>query len=153
MNMFSSRNPFKESDSYMAEVSEPPEPCAANGDRNGESEPRWTPAVDILEGKTNYLFIADVPGAEKNTVQVIRERKVLFICGERKLESQFATQKPLRFERPEGYFVRRFTLPDNASRQWIKARLSKGVLQVVVRKLHSGRTETEYPQRLEVNVN
>lgn len=153
MNLLNSRNPFKESDSYVTEVSEQPERCDANPPSNGELEPRWTPPVDIMEGKANYLFIADVPGVEKSTVQVIREREVLFICGERQLESQLAAQKPLRFERPEGYFVRRFTLPDDASRQWIKARLSKGVLQIFVRKLHPGRTETEYPQRLEVSVN
>jgi len=150
MNIFESKNPFRATDSGAIEVLVP-----SSRDRSGESDVagadnRWVPPVDILENRTAYLFKADLPGLKVGEVRVVRISETLVISGHRNLGYR---QKPLRSERPHGYFIRRLPLPDNASREQIQASLSDGVLQIVVRKVPFGGREAGYPNDLEVNIN
>jgi HSP20 family protein len=117
--------------------------------RNGS---QWVPPVDILEGNREYLFEADLPQMKKTDVSVLVERDALFITGTRDLKEQENSKKSLCLERPHGYFVRRFALPEDACRAEIKARLIDGVLQIRVRKLAPHQKERPQPQRIEVDV-
>ena len=112
----------------------------------------WVPPVDILEDGKEYLFKADLPEMKTTDVKVLVERDVLFITGTRNLENQEHGRKSLRIERPHGYFVRRFALPDNACRAEIKARFTDGILQVHVRKVPPHQRERPHPQRIDVSV-
>jgi HSP20 family protein len=112
----------------------------------------WVPPVDILEDNKEYLFKTDLPEMKESEVKVLVEKNVLFIAGKRNLESQEDGKKSLRIERPHGCFVRRFALPDDASRAEIKARFADGVLQVRVRKVTPHQIEKTHPQPMTVKV-
>ncbi len=96
----------------------------------------WVPLVDIVEGAEEYLFKIDLPEVKPENLQVAIEEDRLVISGERPNPWQGAS-KPLRVERPYGYFVRRFELPDDASRQGINTLFADSVLEVHVRKASS----------------
>lgn len=111
------------------------------------------PPVDVFEGSGEYLIKVDLPGLQKNDLRVVRERDALVITGSRRKEDQERWYNLLRIERPHGTFVRRFALPDDASRGRIKARLADGVLQIHVRRASLGKPEPVFSPRLEVEIN
>ena len=108
----------------------------------------WTPAVDVHEEPDHFAVHADLPGVEPKDIQVTADKGVLTIKGVRRIDKH-ETQKGFeRLERIEGEFLRRFTMPDNARAEDIKARHSNGVLEVVVPK-----QPIVEPRRVNVEVN
>jgi HSP20 family protein len=94
----------------------------------------WFPPVDILEDAEEYLFKVDLPEVKPENLQVAVEENQLVISGER-TNPWPGERKPLRVERPHGYFVRRFALPDDASKGAVNTLLAESVLEVRVRKV------------------
>lgn len=115
------------------------------------TEADWVPPVDILADRKEYLFKADLPELDRKHVRVLIERDILFICGERKSQ-QRSDKMHLRLERPRGYFVRRFSLPDDASRSKVKAGFKNGVLEVHVRKARVDTIEKDCSPRIIVKI-
>ena len=74
----------------------------------------WFPPVDIAEDAEEYLFKIDLPEVTPDNLRAAVEEDGLVICGERPSPWQ-GDRKLLRIERPHGYFVRRFALPDDAN--------------------------------------
>ena len=110
----------------------------------------WFPPVDIAEDDEEYLFKIDLPEVNPDNLRVAVEEDGLVICGERPNPWQ-GERKLLRVERPHGYFVRRFALPDDANTREINMLFAESVLEVCVRKVNSSmRTPapTNAPQRL-----
>ncbi|MDR3458647.1 MAG: Hsp20/alpha crystallin family protein [Verrucomicrobiae bacterium] len=147
-----SHNPFKKPDADGAMDQEPPGPAYAVASSNANINTPWVPPADILEGQSEYLFKIDLPGVKKSELRVVRERTVLLVSGKRGFAHPEDEAKALRLERPHGYFIRRFVLPDNASREQIKAQVAEGILKIHVRKTTLGKLEQEYPTRQEVNI-
>jgi HSP20 family molecular chaperone IbpA len=96
----------------------------------------WFPPVDIAEDAEEYLFRIDLPAVSPRDLRVAVEEDTLVISGERPSPCQ-GERKLLRVERPHGYFVRRFALPDDANGQEINTLFAESVLEVRVRKLSS----------------
>ena len=107
---------------------------------------RWMPAVDIKEENAQFVITADVPGVEPKDIDVTMENGILTIKGERRLETEGASDGFRRTERLYGTFYRRFSLPDYADADRISAKCQNGVLEVVVPK-----TEKVRPRRIEVH--
>ena len=59
---------------------------------------------------------------------------VLLIAGERRAEEQSEFEGIKRFERVTGRFQRRFSLPDTADAEGIKARSVNGILEISIPK-------------------
>ena len=142
-------NPFKPNNDFAAETVATLEGISMRKPTGTEGS-EWVPSVDILEDSAEYLFKADVPEMKKADIRVLVETDVLLITGTRNLENQENGKKSLRIERPHGYFVRRFALPDDASRAEMKVRFTEGVLRVQVpkvprikRKEHIGTRSTQ----------
>lgn len=95
---------------------------------------QWVPAVDIKEDKQQFIIFADLPGVEKDAVNISMENNVLTIKGTRTSEVKDEKTSYFRVERSRGQFYRRFTLPDTADGSKIEARLQKGVLEVRIPK-------------------
>lgn len=108
----------------------------------------WTPSVDVREEPESFIVHADLPGVEAKDIQVTADKGVLTIRGARHLERGENRKGFERLERIEGEFLRRFTLPENARAEEIKARHTNGVLEVVIPKV----PVTE-PRRVNVEVN
>jgi len=112
----------------------------------------WAPLVDILADKKGYLFRADLPEVNPGDVSVQIQSNMLYISGERKFQRVDHNKKHLRLERPHGYFVRRFSLPDDASRTNFRATFKKGVLEVRLPKVRPHEVEKNHPQQITVKV-
>ncbi|KTD20301.1 Hsp20/alpha crystallin family protein [Legionella londiniensis] len=94
----------------------------------------WSPAVDIKEKNDKYIVIADLPGVEKDNIDVSLENNTLTIKGERKYEKKEEEEGFSRIERMQGQFYRRFVLPESTDESKIKAKYKKGVLEITIPK-------------------
>lgn len=106
---------------------------AANAD-DSQAVVDWVPPVDIREEKDQFVLHADLPGVDAKHIDVTLEKGVLTIRGRRELESRDEKNGYRRVERVAGDFYRRFSLPDTADSQAVKARFTNGVLEVVIPK-------------------
>lgn len=91
--------------------------------REFERSPAWLPTVDVSEDGERYVVRADLPGVEQKDIEITTDKGVLTLRGVRHYEG-----------RGEAKFLRRFTLPENAMADDIKARLANGVLEVSIPK-------------------
>ena len=110
---------------------------AANGEAatsDGETAVSWIPSVDVFEQPDAFVVRADLPGIEPKDIQITADKGVLTVTGERRLERP---EEPAgsRFERVDGRFLRRFTLPENVKTDDIRARHLNGVLEVTIPKV------------------
>ena len=94
----------------------------------------WAPAVDIKEEDKRFLIQADIPGVDPEDIEVLMENGVLSISGKRQAEHEEEKEGYKRIERSFGSFVRRFTLPESANPESIKAKSKNGSLEIVVEK-------------------
>ena len=94
----------------------------------------WVPAVDIREEEQHFVIHVDLPGVDPKNIDVTLEKGELTIRGRRELASRGEKQGFRRVERVSGEFYRRFSLPDTADSQAVKARHTNGVLEVTIPK-------------------
>ena len=106
----------------------------SNGEEQQQSVVDWAPPADIREEETQFVIHADLPGVEPKNIDVSLEKGVLTIRGRRDLESRDEKKGFRRVERVSGEFFRRFSLPDTADAQSVKARFTNGVLEVSIPK-------------------
>ena len=116
-------------------------------ERFSRIERRWSPAMDLVDEKGEYVLRADLPGLKKEDVKVDVEDGVLTVSGERKSEHEEKERGYQRFERRFGGFRRSLTLPDGVDTKSISATVSEGVLEVRIPK-----PEERKPQRVDIEV-
>jgi len=112
---------------------------------NGMVAADWRPAVDVQEDANQYVITADVPGVDPKDIEVSLDNGVLTIRGERRQESEAEKANFKRVERVRGTFFRRFTLPDTADAEKVKAKSNHGVLEITIPKQEQGQ-----PRKIEV---
>ena len=105
----------------------------------------WIPRVDVREETERFVVAADLPGVEGKDIEVTADEGVLTIRGQRGAEKQAAGEGYERVERASGSFLRRFTLPESADAEAIKATHVNGVLELSIPK----RPQAQ-PRRIEV---
>ena len=94
----------------------------------------WVPAVDIFEEKDRFIVRADLPGVNPDDIEVNMENGVLSVSGERSNEERSEFEGVSRIERVSGRFLRRFTLPETADAEAIKAKCRNGILEISIPK-------------------
>jgi HSP20 family protein len=94
----------------------------------------WLPPVDIHEEANQFVLNVDLPGVDPKTVEITSDQGVLTIRGQRE-EQRREAREARRIERVTGGFQRRFSLPESADVQNIKAKALNGVLEIAVPKL------------------
>jgi HSP20 family protein len=93
----------------------------------------YVPRADIYETDRALFIVADMPGIDENSVEIMLEKNVLSLRG------------VIDFKQPEDYslayaeyeigdFERNFTLSDEIDRENIEASISDGVLRVMLPK-------------------
>src|SRR5882757_6799278 len=95
----------------------------------------WLPPVDIHEEANQFVLNVDLPGVDPKTVEITSDQGVLTIRGQREESRREAREGYRRIERITGEFQRRFSLPESADVQNIKAKAVNGVLEVAFPKL------------------
>lgn len=106
----------------------------------------WVPRVDIHEEKDRFVVLADVPGVDPKDIDITAENGVLTVRGERRSEKREIENGYERVERASGTFLRRFTLPEGANTDSIKAKQINGVLEVTIPK-----TPAVQPRRISID--
>jgi HSP20 family protein len=105
----------------------------------------WFPAVDIREEEGGLTFVADLPGLERDDVEVTLENNVLTIKGERGSDVEEKRDSYHRVERTYGVFTRSFTLPRGADAAKVDAQFTNGVLTLTIPK-----TEAAKPHKISI---
>lgn len=95
--------------------------------------PVFRPDIDILEGKDRFVIYADLPGVDDSSVDVRLERGTLT------LDAQLATLpdtgwSPIHAEYRLGSYHREFRISDEIDASGVTARMSNGVLELVLPK-------------------
>lgn len=106
----------------------------------------WAPAVDIFERGDDLVIRTEIPGVDKNDIDVDVENNTLTIRGERKRETEFDEKNAYRLERVYGNFARSFSLPRTVDSSRINATYKDGVLELTLPK-----AEEAKPKRVEIN--
>jgi HSP20 family protein len=94
----------------------------------------WRPVVDVYENENSVVLKADLPGVEKDHVEVDIKDHLLTIKGERSDEKEVKEENYHRKERFFGKFHRSFTLPEQVDPDKITAEFKDGVLKVEIPK-------------------
>jgi HSP20 family protein len=95
----------------------------------------WSPAVDVLESKDSYLVRAELPGMNKEDVNLEVKDGVLTLSGERKPEAPANGIEYRSVERVAGRFSRSFYLPQTVKQDGIQATYRDGILEIYLPKL------------------
>lgn len=129
-----SRDPFfRFVDRFFDDMSLPANFAWANG--NGEGNKSWLPAVDVVEKDDSFLVTADLPGLDKDAIDISLDDGVLTISGDRKLENETEGEGFRRFERAYGSFSRSFSLPQGVDVENVQAGFDNGVLTLTLPKV------------------
>ncbi|HSR50172.1 MAG TPA: Hsp20/alpha crystallin family protein [Acidobacteriota bacterium] len=112
-----------------------------------EASKGWLPAVDIHEDPEGLTFTAEVPGFNKEDLNISVEDGTLTVSGERQRESQEEGRQFHRVERSYGRFERSFALPTNVDSGNISASLKNGLLTISIPK-----REEAKPRHIAVDV-
>ena len=108
----------------------------------------WMPAVDIFERGDDLVLRAELPGVNKDELDLRVEGNVLTLHRERKRDDSVSEESYHRVERSYGSFTRSFTLPNTVDATRIEASYRDGILEVVLPK-----AEDAKPKRIEVKGN
>ncbi len=94
----------------------------------------YDPHIDIKEAGNQYVITMDIPGMDKDNIEVKVENQNLIISGERKSETQEKDEggKIYRHERSFGHFMRAIPLPKDAKTDLVDAQYTNGVLTIKV---------------------
>ena len=118
------------------------EEFSKNAGRLWKSSPdSWRPLIDIVEEDNSFSITAEVPGMNKDDIDIEVVDNSLTIRGERKWESENSEGRTFhRVERAYGRFERSFYLPDNVDTENIKAVFKDGLLSLTIPKIEEQKT-------------
>ena len=97
------------------------------------------PTVDIYEDKDEIVFRADLPGVDRNSVEISVEDSTLILKGARHLEKEDKRDNYQRIESVYGSFTRTFQLPGTADYDRIRADMKNGILEIHIPKREGAR--------------
>ncbi len=115
---------------------------------SSEAEGSWHPSVDISENENAYVLKAELPGVNREDINIDINNKTLTLKGEKKFEEKTEKENYVRVERSYGSFSRTFTLSDKVDTENVKASYKDGVLEVTLPK-----KEEAKPREIKVEVN
>ena len=101
--------------------------------------------VDMYEEKDDVVVKAELPGIDKETIDVTLSERRLTIAAERKREAEVGERGCCVAERAYGRLIRSLELPSDIQGDRVKASFTNGVLEIRLPK-------TEAAKRREVKV-
>lgn len=113
----------------------------------GLLEGAWSPAVDVFDSKDNIMVRADIPGMNKDEIDVSVHGDTLVMKGEKKQEKETRDKDFVRIERFHGSFNRAIRLPSDVDATKVNATYKNGVLELVLPK-----KEESKPKQIKINV-
>lgn len=92
----------------------------------------WQPLLDIFERPEGISIVAELPGVEKDQVNVTVEHNMLSISGVRQKAIPADTQRVHQMEIPYGPFARSVELPAESDTDRIAAKYERGYLTIEI---------------------
>jgi HSP20 family protein len=105
----------------------------------------WMPAIDLFEDKDHLYLKAELPGMNKEDIEISIHEGVLTLSGERKQDPRHDQAEVYRSERFLGRFQRTLTLPSQVNPEQTRATYKDGILSVVLPK-----AEESKPKNIEI---
>ena len=99
------------------------------------------PIVDVFEEKDDIVVKAELPGMEKDNIEVNLTDHTLTIKGEKKKEDEVKEENYYRAERSYGSFLRTLDLPKDVRADKVKASFKNGILEIRMPKTEEARTK------------
>jgi HSP20 family protein len=99
------------------------------------------PAVDLYEEKDEIVVKAELPGMDKNNIEVNLSDHQLIIKGEKKKEEEVKEENYYRSERSYGSFLRALELPTDVHADKVKASFKNGILEVRLPKTEEAKAK------------
>ena len=93
----------------------------------------YVPAADIFETDKALTVILEMPGVQKNNVNIALENDVLRVDGQLDF-SNYKEMEPVYTEYNVGHYTRSFTLSNKIDQGKISAQLDSGVLTLTLPK-------------------
>ncbi len=118
-----------------------------SGGYDSETMGAWRPPVDIIDTEAAIIIFVEIPGVDKDMVDIEVKENVLSISGERTVDSSSGSGSYMRSERVFGRFARSFALPAMLPTDKITASFKDGVLKITIPK-----PEQEQPCKVSINV-
>ena len=103
----------------------------------------WTPASDIYETDSGYLIAMDLPGINREALEIDINDNRLVVKGTRAISES----RQHRTERPKGKFLRTYSVPASVDQGKIAAEYKDGVLQISLPK----QTEQK-PKKIDIKI-
>jgi HSP20 family protein len=147
MSLIKYRNPELDTWSPLSGLRDLSRLFDAFSGRQPESFGDWSPALDAFEDKDKYVVSVEVPGLNKQDLNVVVHDGVLTISGERKSEKDSKEGTVHRTERYYGKFSRSVSLPSAVKADQVSAAYKDGVLTVEVPKADEAK-----PKNIEVKI-
>jgi HSP20 family protein len=103
--------------------------------KDGKTVPtrHYVPSTDIFETEDALTVVMELPGVEKQAIDVNVENAVLRIDARIDF-TKYEGLEPLYTEYNVGHFARSFSLSNQIDQQQISAQLDDGVLKLTLRK-------------------
>jgi HSP20 family protein len=149
-------NPFKELDVMRREIDHLWDEFSPTSRRSLFAAP-WraltaeegvaTPAVDVIDRKDSILVKAELPGVDKDKIDITIEDDNLIIKCEIKEEKEIKKEDYYRCERSYRSFARTIALPTKVEAAKVKATFKDGILDVNLPK-----AEGLKPRRVHIDV-
>ena len=118
--------------------------------------PRWrrlkeleeiSPSVDMLDKKDEIVVKADIPGVDKENINISLTDNTITIKGEMKKEEEVKEEDYYYAERSYGSFSRTLNLPTKVQPDKVKASFKNGILEV-----HLPKAEEAKPKEVKIEV-
>lgn len=103
----------------------------------------FRPNLDIRESDKEYTVALEMPGVNKEDVDVEVRGDALIIRGEKKTEESHEEGQYQYSERSYGSFQRALTLPEDADSSNIEAKFDNGVLRITLPRREVGGEERQ----------
>lgn len=108
--------------------------------QRSETSSSFIPAADIKETPDHFVLSFDVPGIDKNDIEIELRQRQLTVRGERKEDRETKDGTTHYMERRYGRFERSITLPEGLQGDAAEAHHENGVLTLVVPKAAAAKT-------------
>jgi len=126
--------------------STPPE-VTAEAEESTAAIAAWEPSVDIVETEEAFLLSAELPGIDREAIELNVEDNTLKLSGARVDKTTTESVLSFRRERFYGRFQRSFKLPKTVDPELIRANYRDGVLELMLPKLVAAK-----PRKIDINV-
>lgn len=116
-------------------------------EREGVVAAAWSPAVDVYETPEGIVLKVELPGLNKEDIDIQIKDNTVTLKGERHVEKDVKQENYLRVERAHGAFHRTFTLPTAIQTEKVRAVFKDGVLELNIPK-----AEDAKPKQIKIEV-